>query len=146
MQVHVGPAVTQFGLEPGWDVKYREIRERDALGKVKLDKNGNPIVHQEEISRIRVKVERITTLSNNLALALAAPSVRIEAPVPGKSVVGIEVPNTIASTVSLRSVLESPAYQRLRSRSKLALALGKAVAGDIVVAEDRKSTRLNSSH
>ena len=47
---------------------------------------------EEEISRTRVKVERINSLSNDLALALAAPSIRIEAPVPGQSVVGIEVP------------------------------------------------------
>ncbi len=141
-QIHVGPAVTQFGLEPGWDVKYREVRERDVLGKMKIDKSGNPVVHTEEVSRIRVKVERITSLSNNLALALAAPSVRIEAPVPGKNVVGIEVPNTVAGTVSLRSVIESPAYQRLRARAKLALALGKGVAGDTVVADLAKMPHL----
>ena len=141
-QIHVGPAVTQFGLEPGWDVKYREVRERDVLGKAKIDKSGNPLVRTEEVSRTRVKVERITSLSNNLALALSAPSVRIEAPVPGKNVVGIEVPNTVAGTVSLRSVIESPAYQRLRARAKLALALGKGVAGDTVVADLAKMPHL----
>jgi len=142
VQINVGPAVTQFGIEPGWDVKTREIRERDVTGRFKLDRNGNPLVHAEEISRTRVKVERITGLSNNLALALAAPSVRIEAPVPGKNVVGIEVPNLTASMVSLRSVIETPTYQRLRSRAKLALALGQGVAGDVVVADLAKMPHL----
>ncbi len=134
-QIHVGPAVTQFGLEPGWDRKYKEVKERDITGKVKLDKDGNAKAHQEEVSRTRVKVERITSLSNNLALALAAPSVRIEAPVPGKNVVGIEVPNLSPEVVPMRSVIESSGFQRLRNRSKLALALGKGVAGDVVVAD-----------
>jgi S-DNA-T family DNA segregation ATPase FtsK/SpoIIIE len=123
-------------------VKTREIRERDVTGRFKLDRNGNPLVHTEEISRTRVKVERITGLANNLALALAAPSVRIEAPVPGKNVVGIEVPNLTASMVSLRSVIETPTYQRLRSRAKLALALGQGVAGDVVVADLAKMPHL----
>ncbi len=142
VQINVGPAVTQFGIEPGWDVKTREIRDRDVTGRFKLDRNGSPIVHTEEISRTRVKVERITGLSNNLALALAAPSVRIEAPVPGKNVVGIEVPNLTASMVSLRSVIETPTYQRLRARAKLALALGQGVAGDVVVADLAKMPHL----
>ena len=94
VQINAGPTVTQFGLEPGWDRKMREIKERDRDGSVK--------VRLEEVSKTRVKVERITSLANDLALALVAPSIRIEAPVPGKSVVGIEVPNTISSLVSLR--------------------------------------------
>ena len=141
-QIHVGPAVTQFGVEPGWDHKYREVKERDSGGHIKLDKDGNTKVRIEETSRTRVKVERITALSNNLALALAAPSVRIEAPVPGKQVVGIEVPNITPGLVSLRSVIESPAFQRLRTRSKLALALGKGVAGDVAVADLAKMPHL----
>ena len=142
VQIHVGPAVTQFGVEPGWDHKYREVRERDSDGRFKVDKNGNPLMRQEEISRTRVKVERITGLSNNLALALAAPSVRMEAPVPGKQVVGIEVPNITPGLVPLHSVIESSAFQRLRARSKLALALGKAVAGDVVAADLAKMPHL----
>ena len=135
VQVQVGPAVTQYGLEPGWDIKYREVKERDELGKVKLDKNGMPKVHLEEVSRTRVKVERIVSLANDLALALAAPSVRIEAPVPGRRVVGIEVPNSTPGLVTLRGVMESAAFQRVKTKSKLAIALGKGAAGEPVAAD-----------
>jgi S-DNA-T family DNA segregation ATPase FtsK/SpoIIIE len=99
-------------------------------------------VRQEEVSRTRVRVNQITNLSNDLALALAAPSLRIEAPVPGRSVVGIEVPNSSASVVTLRSVIETPAFQRLAGRSKLALPLGKSVSGEPVVADLTKMPHL----
>jgi S-DNA-T family DNA segregation ATPase FtsK/SpoIIIE len=122
VQINAGPTVTQFGVEPGWDRKLRERKERDSNGEVK--------VTLEEVSKTRVKVERITSLANDLALALAAPSIRIEAPVPGKSIVGIEVPNTSISVVSLRGVIESGSYQKLQARSKLALALGKGAGGE----------------
>jgi len=80
-----------------------------------------------------VKVRRITELQNDLALALAAPAIRIEAPVPGMARVGIEVPNAAVSTVGLREVLESPAFQR--SRARIPLALGRDVHGEYVVAD-----------
>ena len=104
IQINPGPSVTQFGIEPGWDRKYKRVIERDREGKAKLDRDGNPIERLEEISKTRVKVERITALGNNLALALATPNIRIEAPVPGKSLVGVEVPNTTTSIVRLRAV------------------------------------------
>jgi DNA segregation ATPase FtsK/SpoIIIE-like protein len=124
---NVGPAVTQFEVEPGWDIKYKEVKEKD--------RSGNPKVRKEEVSRTRVKVERITALANDLALALAAPSIRMEAPVPGKAVVGIEVPNTSSGLVSVREVLESTAFRRLGSKSPLAIALGKGTSGDMAVAD-----------
>lgn len=80
-----------------------------------------------------VKVRRITELQNDLALALAAPAIRIEAPVPGMARVGIEVPNAAISTVGLREVIESPAFQR--SRARLPLALGRDVHGEYVIAD-----------
>lgn len=124
VQINVGPTVTQFGVEPGWDIKTRRIQERD--------EEGNITVREEEISRTRVKVERITSLANDLALALAAPTIRIEAPVPGKPIVGVEVPNKIYSTVSLRGVIESNGFQKVLAKSKLALALGKGAGGEAV--------------
>ncbi|HLG12321.1 MAG TPA: DNA translocase FtsK [Dehalococcoidia bacterium] len=141
-QFHEGPVVTQFDVEPGWEVKYKTIPERDRDGKPILDKDGKPRVRQEETSRTRVRVNQITTLSNDLALALAAPSLRIEAPVPGRSVVGIEVPNSSASVVTLRSVIETPAFQRLAARTKIALPLGKSVSGEPVVADLAKMPHL----
>ncbi|GIW08210.1 MAG: hypothetical protein KatS3mg060_3015 [Dehalococcoidia bacterium] len=135
VEVNQGPSVTQFAVEPGWEVRTREIRERDAEGRILYDKNGNPKVRIEEVSRVRVKVSRILGLANDLALALAVPSVRIEAPVPGKPFVGLEVPNVSSTMVSLRRVIESPQFQRLRTKTKLALALGQDVAGNPVVAD-----------
>lgn len=77
-----------------------------------------------------VKLSKITTLSNNLALALAAHPIRIEAPIPGKSLVGVEVPNKIRANVVLRSLIESPNYQN--SPDNLLVALGKDVSGSPV--------------
>lgn len=134
VQINQGPTVTQFGVEPGWDIKYKEIKEKD--------KNGNIKTRQEEVSRTRVKVERITSLGNNLALALSASSIRMEAPVPGKPVVGIEVPNTSTGLVSLRGVLESAAFQKAKSKSKLAVALGKGAGGESIAGELDKMPHL----
>ena len=111
-EINDGPTVTQFGLEPGWDVRTRTVVERDAGGGPLLDEEGQPRTKQVEISRTRIRVNRITSLQNDLALALAAPALRIEAPVPGKSVIGIEVPNSQTSIVTLRGVLESRAFSK----------------------------------
>ena len=135
-QINPGPSVTQFGVEPGWVRKYKRVIEKSLEGKPVLDKDGNPKYHMEEVSKTRVKVEKITSLANDLALALAVSDIRIEAPVPGKAMVGIEVPNTSTAIVSLRSVIESQTFQKMATKSKLATALGlgsggEAVAGDI---------------
>jgi S-DNA-T family DNA segregation ATPase FtsK/SpoIIIE len=127
VQINAGPTVTQFGVEPGWDRRVREIKERDKEGRIR--------VRQEEVARTRVKVERISSLANDLALALAAASIRIEAPIPGQSVVGIEVPNSVSSVVSLRGVIETSAFQKSESKSKLSLALGKGAGGEAVAAD-----------
>ena len=74
-----------------------------------------------------VKLSKITTLSNNLALALAAHPIRIEAPIPGKSLVGIEVPNKVRSVVTLRNLIAQTAYQN--GTSPLLIALGRNVSG-----------------
>lgn len=80
-----------------------------------------------------VKVSRITALQNDLALALAAPSIRIEAPVPGMARVGIEIPNADVSTVGMRDILESPEMRA--SNAKLPLPLGRDVNGRPVIAD-----------
>src|SRR5207249_781388 len=77
-----------------------------------------------------VKLSKITTLSNNLALALAAHPIRIEAPIPGKSLVGIEVPNKVRAMVALRNLVADPQYQN--STPNLLLALGRDVSGGSV--------------
>jgi len=82
-----------------------------------------------------VKLSKITNLKNDLALALAAKSLRIEAPIPGKSLVGIEVPAEKRITVKLREIMESSEFLNSAQTSKMTLPLGRDVAGKPVVAE-----------
>ena len=142
VSISQGPTVTQFGVEPGWEVKTRTVMERDAAGRVIKDSQGNSKYRTEVTSRTRIRVNKITSLANDIALALAAPSIRIEAPVPGKPVIGIELPNTVTSLVTLRSVIESPSFRRISTRSQLALALGKGVSGESVAADLTKMPHL----
>jgi S-DNA-T family DNA segregation ATPase FtsK/SpoIIIE len=96
--------------------------------------HSGPTVTQFDVQPERgVRVQRITALQNDLALALAARSIRIQAPVPGQSVIGIEIPNATTSMVTLREVLESDACAR--TASPLKIALGKDVSGGPVVAD-----------
>lgn len=87
-----------------------------------------------------VRVSRITNLSDDIALALAAPRVRIEAPIPGKAVIGIEIPNKVTSAVALRDLLESPEFQE--HSSSIAVALGRDIAGKVVVVDITKMPHL----
>ncbi len=142
VEINEGPTVTQFGVEPGWEVKYREVQLRDQSGKTQTTTDGRPRMERTETGRTRVRVNRITALQNDLALALAAPSLRIEAPVPGRAIVGIEVPNDSATVVTMRTVMETPEFRDLGAKSKLALALGKGVSGVPVVADLAKMPHL----
>jgi len=137
-----GPTVTQFGVEPGWETKTRSVSVRDEKGRPVYDRDGRPQMRTEVTSKTRVRVNRVTNLANDLALALAAPTIRIEAPVPGKPIIGIEVPNSVSSLVSLRSVIESTAFQKANARSNLAIALGKGVSGEPVAADLAKMPHL----
>jgi S-DNA-T family DNA segregation ATPase FtsK/SpoIIIE len=107
VEVNRGPAITQFGVEPGFV---------NRAGKL-----------------TKVKVSKISALADDLALALAAKSIRIEAPVPGRNVVGIEVPNGETSIVALRDVIDSEAFQKIGS--PLRFALGQDVAGQPIAAD-----------
>ncbi|HEX9077394.1 MAG TPA: DNA translocase FtsK [Anaerolineae bacterium] len=112
LEVNQGPTITQFGVEPGF------IEQKGTDGK---------------IHRVKVKVSRISALQHDLELALAAAPIRIEAPVPGRSVVGIEVPNAQVGMVSLRGIIESESFNKLKS--KLRIALGQDVAGQPICAD-----------
>ncbi len=107
VSINRGPTITQFGVEPLF-----------------LESRGGV--------RTRVRVSKIASLSDDLALALAAPRIRIQAPVPGHSYVGIEVPNDEMALVSLRDVVESETFQR--NRKALSFALGQDVAGHPILA------------
>jgi len=111
-EVRVGPTVTQFGVRPGF------VERAGADGQRR---------------RHKVRVSQISTLANDLALALAASRLRVEAPVPGRSIVGIEVPNSKVQLVGVREVMESEEFRNLDS--PLAFALGRDVAGEPVVAD-----------
>lgn len=89
-----------------------------------------------------VKISSITDLASDIALAMAAQSIRIEAPIPGRHVIGIEIPNRKACMVALKTVLESKEFQQIRSKSPLAFALGQDIAGVSVVADLRKMPHL----
>ncbi|MCA9973086.1 MAG: DNA translocase FtsK, partial [Anaerolineales bacterium] len=108
VEISHGPTVTQFGVEPNF------IEARS--GK-----------------RTKVKVGKIASLADDLALALAAHSIRIQAPVPGKGYVGIEVPNVAKALVSLRDVIEAPEFRKIKS--PLAIGLGQNVSGQPISAD-----------
>lgn len=95
--------------------------------------HGPSVTRYELQPEMGVKVSRITSLADDIALNLATAGVRIEAPIPGKPAVGIEVPNKIRTTVSIRGVFESQNY--INMRSPLTMALGKDIAGTAQVAD-----------
>ena len=94
---------------------------------------GPVVTRYELLPAPGIRVERIAGLANNLALALKATSVRVQAPIPGKGVVGIEVPNSVAQLVCVREVLESEVWAS--SGAALPLALGKDVGGNVIVGD-----------
>ncbi|UOQ93272.1 DNA translocase FtsK [Halobacillus shinanisalinarum] len=100
---------------------------------------GPAVTKYEVYPDVGVKVSKIVNLNDDLALALAAKDIRIEAPIPGKSAVGIEVPNTEVSMVSLREVLETG---RAKPDAKLNFALGRDISGEAVMAELNKMPHL----
>lgn len=127
-----GPTVTMYGLIPGWIRKYKQVKELDDNGQPKLDAFGKMVNTRVE-TKTRVKVDSIMSREKDLSLALRTPSIRIETPAMGKPLVGIEVPNPNPTLVSLRSVMESQNYLKLREKAKLPIALGKGSGGDAVV-------------
>ena len=92
---------------------------------------GPAVTKYEVHPDVGVKVSRIVSLCDDLALALAAKDIRIEAPIPGKSAIGIEVPNSEVAMVSLREVLE--ATENDKPDSKLQIGLGRDISGEAIV-------------
>jgi len=109
----IGPTVTQFAVQPGF-----------------IKKGGSV---EEDAQQMKVRVAQIAALQKDLALALSAERLRIQAPVPGKPYVGIEVPNVRSSVVRLRPILESEAFAKVGT--PLAVALGRDVSGQPLVAD-----------
>ncbi len=107
VEINRGPTITQFGVEPD----FIEIRGQ----------------------KRRVRVSKITGLADDLALALAAKRIRMEAPVPGKGYIGVEVPNEEISLVALRDAIQSPGFRKMTS--PLRFALGRDVSGGAFAAD-----------
>lgn len=130
--------------ENALDGKARRIEETLISFKVEArvrEINPGPAVTQFALEPgTGVKVRRITELQNDLALALAAPSIRIEAPVPGMARVGLEIPNETIATVGLRETLESSTF--VTGKQKLPIPLGRDVNGRYVVADLTKMPHL----
>jgi S-DNA-T family DNA segregation ATPase FtsK/SpoIIIE len=111
-EIRKGPAVTQFGVLPGY-----------------IEKSGPG----GEVKQYKVRVGQIAALQKDLALALQVSRVRIEAPVPGKGIVGVEVPNSETNIVHLRAIIESDEFQKVKS--PLAVGLGRDVSGAPVASD-----------
>jgi S-DNA-T family DNA segregation ATPase FtsK/SpoIIIE len=109
----VGPSVTQFAVQPGF-----------------IKKPGSD---EEDVQQMKVRVAQIASLEKDIALALSAQRLRIEAPVPGKPYVGIEVPNTHSSVVRMKTLLESDAFYKVGA--PLTVALGRDVSGQPLIAD-----------
>ena len=116
--ISVGPSIIRFGVRP---VERMKI---DDQGRAVVDSRGDPVVS-------RTRVSRIMNLKNDLALALEAKSLRMEAPVPERPYVGVEIPNAFNRLVSLREILESREFHEMAPKSKLTIALGRDVAGKV---------------
>jgi DNA segregation ATPase FtsK/SpoIIIE-like protein len=140
-QIQPGPTVTMYGLIPGWVRRYKQVKVTDDAGRPKLNDQGKPITARAE-TKTRVKVDSIMSREKDLGLALKTPSIRIETPVMGEALVGIEVPNPTPSLVTLRGVLESEEFQEQRDKAKLPIALGKGSGGEDVVIDLAKMPHL----
>nr|WP_243108377.1 DNA translocase FtsK [Maliibacterium massiliense] len=109
------------------------LRSFDVEAKV-IQVSQGPVVTRYELQPAAgVKVSRIVNLADDIALNMASAGVRIEAPIPGKAAIGIEVPNAVVSTVTLREIIESEKFKN--APSKLSFALGKDIAGNHVIAD-----------
>ena len=125
--ISIGPTVIRFGIRPTG----KPAMKQDEKGRlVPLKDGAGNIVYEQ-----RTRVSRIMALQNDLALVLEAKSIRMEAPVPGRPYVGVEIPNKNGRLVTLREVLESKEYAAAKAKSKLAMALGKDVAGAVRVGD-----------
>ncbi len=117
----------------------RASRLEETLASFKVEANVRNITHGPAVTRFElelgpgIKVSKVTSLSDNIAMNMEAKSVRFEAPIPGKSLVGVEVPNRAVSTVTLRELLETS--QLRDASSPLAVALGRDIAGTPIICD-----------
>lgn len=131
------PPIEERKIKDDFEANSRILEETlsdfDIEAKVVTFNRGPVITRYELEPAPGVKIHRITSLSDNIALAMKAQSVRIVAPIPGKGTIGVEVPNSSSTLVYLKEVLDSKEYKD--SKSRLKLALGKDIAGTPVIAD-----------
>ncbi len=138
--VQGNPALETEELQTNGRILVETLKSFGVQTKI-LDICRGPSVTRYEIQPAAgVKISKITNLSDDLALSLAATGVRIEAPIPGKAAVGIEVPNKTRNTVRMRELIESNTFQT--TKGKLTVALGRDIAGQVVVADLSKMPHL----
>lgn len=140
------PPTAQAAFDPNEDAR-RARKLEETLGAFNVEAHVRHITHGPAISRFElelgqgINVNRVTNLGQNIAMDLEVVSVRIEAPIPGKSLVGVEIPNKQVSTVTLREVLDTREMQEAQSKP-LIVALGKDIAGTPVVCDLAKMPHL----
>ena len=127
--------VTEEELQQNAEILERKLRDFGVEGKVAEIQPGPVITRYEIEPAPGIKINRIVALADDLALALKAMTVRVVAPIPGKAVVGVEIPNRNRAVVSLREILSSREYEQKKATTPLPLALGKDIAGEPYVAD-----------
>ncbi len=133
--ISIGPTIIRFGIRPTGrpqmildEKSGKSIPARDSSGQI--------------VYETRTRVSRIMALQNDLALVMEAKTIRMEAPVPGRPYVGVEIPNKNSRLVTLREVLESKEFQLAKVKSKITIGLGKDVAGVVRVGDLAKMPHL----
>jgi DNA segregation ATPase FtsK/SpoIIIE, S-DNA-T family len=134
------PLADQSDMQESAKILVEKLQSFGVKAKVTGIHRGPAVTRYEIQPEIGVKVSRIVSLADDIALALAAKDIRIEAPIPGKPAVGIEVPNNEVAMVGLREVLESSSY--MDARSKLSIGLGRDIYGTPVIADLAKMPHL----
>lgn len=135
-----GKSFSQRGAQENAAKLEATLQSFGVQAKVLEISRGPTVTRYELQPAAGVKVSRIVNLTDDIALALAARDIRMEAPVPGKSVIGIEVPNDEVAIVSLREVLQAPEFQQATGR--LSLALGRDISGAPIVGDLQKMPHL----
>jgi len=133
-KVRPGPTVTMYGIQPGWVRKSAKNLRNDA-------QNEFSITNLDD-KKTRVTVDNILRREKDLSLALKTPSLRIETPVMGESLLGIEVPNPNPSLVTLRMVMNTSAHKKASADGPLPIALGKGSDGNEIVFDLSKMPHL----
>jgi len=137
--LHKSPAGSGQSMDSESDLRRKAAKLEDTLHSFNIDAEvtnvtqGPTVTRYEVHPNVGVKVSGITNLANDIALNMEARSIRIEAPIPGKPAVGIEIENEKNSMVMIRDIIDTPAFRK--ARSKISFAVGKDIEGNAIVAD-----------